>query len=649
MLIRRTALALGLMLAAGLAGWLSMGAIAGPPTLARTDADLIPGRYIVVFERGVPAGLAALDLDINKGASVRRIFDRALSGVSADIPTARLNTVRRLPYVRAVYPDRIVRAADDALPTGVDRVDADRAWGGGGSADVAPGANGGEGVTVAVIDSGIDQDHPDLAANIDASLSRNFVSDGGSSAWDDANGHGTHVAGTVAALDNGSGVIGVAPKAHVAAVRVLNDRGSGTWSSVIAGVDWVTQHAGQIQVANMSLSGSGDDDAGCAGDPVHEAICNSVAAGVAYVVAAGNNGSNAAGRIPAAYDEVITVSAFADSDGQAGGLGPSTWAGGDDRFASFSNYGSDVDLAAPGVDILSTSRGGGLEYMSGTSMASPHVAGAAALHIATNGRPNDASGVAAVRAALVAGGAPQSSCNGFGGDRDSYREPVVYAAPPPSCPGDGPTPTQTDTPTPGPPTETPTETATPTETPTPTVTPTPTPAPLDTGLLSPAAQSPDAGGDGNGFERSPANTLSDGGGVAEDHNGGATRSTSCSSAGRDRHQLSDFGLDVPAGASVVGVELRLDARADSSSRSPALCVQLSWDGGVTWTAHKVTAALGSSERTYLLGGSADTWGRVWSPDDLANGNFRVRVTNVADSTLRDFFLDWVAVRVYYWP
>jgi subtilisin len=234
-----------------------------------------------------------------------------------------------------------------------------------------------------VIDTGIDTTHPDL--NV---VDGKNCSTGKS--YDDGNGHGSHVAGTIAAKDDSSGVVGVAPGARLYAVRVLDNRGSGTWSSVICGIDWVTGNAATIEVANMSLGGGGsepDDAIGdCnTGDALHDSVCNSVGAGVTYAVAAGNSNADAATFVPAAYGEVITVSALADFDGQPGGLADATCRSDvDDTFADFSNYGTDVDLIAPGVCITSTWKDGGYNTISGTSMASPHVAGAAALYEASN-------------------------------------------------------------------------------------------------------------------------------------------------------------------------------------------------------------------------------------------------------------------------
>jgi len=167
------------------------------------------------------------------------------------------------------------------------------------------------------------------------------------------------------------------------------------------------------------------------------------------------------------------------------------------------------------------------------------------------------------------------------------------------------------------------------------------------GYNSPSANARDSGGDGNGFESSPSNAHADDAASAADINSGSGTGTSCTSSGKDRHRFFNYGFSIPAGASVTGVEVRLDARADSTSGSPRMCVQLSWDGGTTWTAAKATAALGTSMTTFTLGGVSDPWGRTWSAANLADASFRVRVINVSSSTSRDFFLDWVGVRPHY--
>ena len=190
-------------------------------------------------------------------------------------------------------------------------------------------------VDVAVIDTGVDLDHPDL--NVNPAGAKNCTVFGLGSA-DDHNGHGSHVAGTIGALDNTTGVVGVAPGARIWPVKVLNAAGSGLNSDVICGIDYVAAHADEIEVANMSLGGGGEDDGNCGAtndDAMHAAICETVAHGVTFVVAAGNDSADASTSTPAAYDEVITVSALADFNGQPGGGAPSTCrADQDDTFAT---------------------------------------------------------------------------------------------------------------------------------------------------------------------------------------------------------------------------------------------------------------------------------------------------------------------------
>ena len=152
------------------------------------------------------------------------------------------------------------------------------------------------------------------------------------------------------------------------------------------------------------------------------------------------------------------------------------------------------------------------------------------------------------------------------------------------------------------------------------------------------------GGDGNGFETGAGNAHVEDGSVASDMNSGTGTSTSCTNSGKDRHVLSDYGFAIPAGSAIAGIEVRLRARADSTSGAPRMCVQLSWDGGATWTAAKATGTLGMALTTITLGGATDMWGRTWSPANFADASFRLRVINVASSTSRDFFLDAVAVR-----
>lgn len=367
-------------------------------TRAQAPEDRIPGKYIVVLKDGVDADAATADLAAAHGLALGHEYRATIKGFSATVPAARLQALADDARVAFVSEDRAVQAyarpsggttqPPEAVPTGVTRIGALGA--------------GGSGVTVAVVDTGIDLSHPDLAGNIVANKSCIVGKKNGN----DDNGHGSHVAGTIAGIDNAIGVVGVAPQAKLAAVKVLNAQGSGSWSSIICGLDWVAANAATygITVANMSLGGSGSSDNDCGntnGDALHQAICRLRDAGVTIVVAAGNESTNAATKVPAAYDDaVITVSALADSDGLSGGAGSATSYGADDTFASFSNYGSPVDIGAPGVSIRSTWKGGSYNTISGTSMASPHVAGAAALYLAAN----PGSSWTQVRDALVAAG-----------------------------------------------------------------------------------------------------------------------------------------------------------------------------------------------------------------------------------------------------
>src|SRR5215212_10651998 len=333
------ACAVALLAAAGMA--LAQQSATPDPSGGSAD-NVIDGQYIVVLKEGVsdPRDVAR-DHARKYGAEVLYAYDDALKGYAARIPARHLDEVRNDPNVSFVSADRRVHAFAQSLPTGVNRIEGDLSStkSGDGSGDLSD-PNGSGGPDVAIIDTGIDLDHPDL--NVVGG--KNCQS---GTSYDDGNGHGTHVAGTVAAKDNGTGVVGMAPGARLWAVRVLNNQGSGSWSSIICGIDWVTAHASTIEVANMSLGGSGTDT-GCKDGGLHAAICASVAAGVTYAVAAGNESDDAKDHVPAAYDEVITVSALADFNGKPGGGAAATCRSDqDDTFAGFSNFGADVDLIAP--------------------------------------------------------------------------------------------------------------------------------------------------------------------------------------------------------------------------------------------------------------------------------------------------------------
>jgi hypothetical protein len=171
--------------------------------------------------------------------------------------------------------------------------------------------------------------------------------------------------------------------------------------------------------------------------------------------------------------------------------------------------------------------------------------------------------------------------------------------------------------------------------------------PGSTGFLNCGADAPAPGGDGNGFEASAAAACADGGGFAQDNSSGTNTSTSCSNGGKDRHVFQDFNIIVPPGAIVDGFTVRLDAWVNATGGTRAMCADLSWNGGASWTSTKATPNLSTSQTTYTLGNSSDNWGRSWTTAETSNTNFRVRITDVSSTTNRNFSLDWVAVDVHY--
>lgn len=238
-----------------------------------------------------------------------------------------------------IQSQRAPSQPSQTLPWGIDKIDADLSWG----------LTTGDPIKVAIIDTGIELTHPDLANNIKGGI--NTISPTKSA--NDDNGHGTHVAGIIAAENNAIGVIGVGPQIDLYAVKSLNRNGSGYLSDIIEGIDWAI--ANHIQVINMSLGATTDVQS------FHDAIIRANAAGIVQVAAAGNDGL--AVNYPAAYPEVIAVSATDSTD----------------TITSWSSRGTEVDLAAPGLNIFSTYKGKTYKTLSGTSMSTPHVTGSAAL------------------------------------------------------------------------------------------------------------------------------------------------------------------------------------------------------------------------------------------------------------------------------
>jgi len=338
-------------------------------------------RWIVVLKPGTDAVATAKSQGQKRGFSSDRTYRNAFRGYAAHLERNQVTALSHDPSVAMIVKDEQIQLTQ-ATPTGVMRIN-DR---------VNPiaridGIDERVDADVAIVDTGIARVADlNVVGGVNCSTSDRTL-------WRDVEGHGTHVAGTVGAIDNGTGVVGVAPGVRLWAVKILNDSGAGLLSWYVCGLDWITAQRDPndpsrplIEAVNMSVAKTGRDDVHCGttnADILHQAICRLVASGVTVVAAAGNDHASASYRVPAAYNEVITVSALADTDGIPGGKGGhrcSSWGGYDvdDTFADFSNYGSDIDLIAPGKCIMSTIPGG-YRYMSGTSMAAPHVTGAVAL------------------------------------------------------------------------------------------------------------------------------------------------------------------------------------------------------------------------------------------------------------------------------
>lgn len=333
-------------------------------TDATSNAHDAAGSYIFVFHPDFPADRVtdeANRLAVGHGGAVRHTFKVAVRGFSATLPEgAAARLAERNPHIAYFERNGVVSAIGQGegseatarggsgkpgtneppqvIPPGISRVG---------------GPVAGMGRHAWVIDTGIDLDHPDLVVGTGA----NFVLRGKNSPAD-GNGHGTHVAGTIAAIDNSIGVVGVAAGATLHPVRVLDNTGSGTIDAVVAGVDYVAANADPARgdAANLSLGAAGHFQS------LHDAIANTAGLGIRFAIAAGNSAADAGGFEPAHIDHpnVYTVSAIDNAD----------------MFASFSNYGNPpIDFAAPGVGVLSTAKGGGVTTLSGTSMATPHVCG----------------------------------------------------------------------------------------------------------------------------------------------------------------------------------------------------------------------------------------------------------------------------------
>lgn len=422
------------MVTAVLLGLLLVGP--GRPGQANHAAD--PASWIVTLAPGVDPTVEAPVLAASAGGSLGFVYSAVLGGFSFTGTSLQADILRTSPLVSSVVADGPAHLATahtqpaQLEPSGVSRISGPAARIGGRT---------GAGVTVAVIDSGVDLAHPDLLANLHPTLGANCITPGLPPA--DDNSHGTHVAGTIAAADNAIGVVGVAPAATLVPVKAFDAVGDSTWAKVICGIDYVAQHAAQIDVANMSFGDLSTAPTACDGvttsdiDALRQSICDLTAAGVVAVAAAGNNRVDVAGFVPAAFPETVAASAFTDLDGQPGGAAGCVLFGAicDDTFAYlFSNYGPRIDVMAPGFEILSTIPGGAYGLKDGTSMAAPHVAGVAALIL----QADPTLGPAAVRDMLRRSGeCPDGAVSGadgtcteqgsWGQDPDSTPEPLVHA------------------------------------------------------------------------------------------------------------------------------------------------------------------------------------------------------------------------------
>jgi subtilisin family serine protease len=337
-------------------------------------SDVVAGQYIVTLKSGAASGVASAH-----GIAMRHVYNSAVKGFAATLSGVQLRALQNDSNVASIEPNQVVRIATTQSPTpswGIDRIDQRNLPLSNSYTYTATGA----GVTAYIIDTGIDPTHTDF----DGRAAVAFDATGGNGI--DCHGHGTHVAGTV-----GSTSYGVAKGVALRGVRVLNCAGSGTTADVIAGVDWVTANSPGPSVANMSLGGGRST-------ALNNAVANLSGSGVLVAVSAGNSAANACNFSPASEPTAVTVAASTITDASA----------------SFTNFGRCVDLYAPGVSITSTWLGNGTNTISGTSMASPHVAGVAALYKSTFGDAPSATVASYITSNATAGvlsGVPRRTPN----------------------------------------------------------------------------------------------------------------------------------------------------------------------------------------------------------------------------------------------
>ncbi|MFG2990167.1 S8 family serine peptidase [Streptomyces sp. NPDC048257] len=372
----------------------------GPGVIQNAGAPgSIPGSYIVTLKDSAARSTAASGQAVAKryGAKIDKTYSAALNGYSVKVSEAQAKKLAADPAVKSVVQNRTftVNTTQPYPPSwGLDRVDQgplplNQSY--------AYPDKAGEGVTAYIIDTGVRITHQDFGGR--ASYGYDAIDNDNTA--QDGHGHGTHVAGTVA-----GGSYGVAKKAKVVGVRVLDNSGNGTTAQVVAGIDWVTRNAVKPAVANMSLGGGADT-------ALDDAVRNSIASGITYAVAAGNDSVDASRKSPARVTEAITVGATTSTDARA----------------SYSNYGSVLDIFAPGSSITSAWGTGdsATNTINGTSMATPHVAGAAAVYLSQN----PASTPTQVATALVGSSTPNVVTNGGAGSPNRLLHVIAQGPVPP--------------------------------------------------------------------------------------------------------------------------------------------------------------------------------------------------------------------------